>query len=125
MINGIIYRKGEELILISFFTEKKVPFDFKSQKKLDDVRKRFTKANILLCNYREMRASTEIQPIHFVQLNAVNNKKFDVARLSIDEIVTLAYKGAIILTKKNKTDDSEQTPDEDFASLLESGFDNV
>jgi len=122
MINGIIYKKGDELILISFFTEKKVPFDIKSQKKLDDVRKRFSKVNLLLCNYRETRVSTEIQPIHFVQLNAVNNKKFDVARLTIDEIITLAYKGAIILTKDAK-EDSKQNEKSDVESLVESGFD--
>ena len=127
MINGIIYRRGEELILISFYTEKRIPFDNKSQKKLDDIRKRFSKANLLLCNYRETRSSTEIKPIHFVQLNALNNKKFDIARLSVDEIVTLAYRGAILLTKKPTAVNNDKIFEEikqDTPSLIaESGLD--
>jgi hypothetical protein len=118
-INGIAYINQNEIKLISFFTEKLVFFDLKSQKKLDDVRKRFNKKNLLLCNFTEGQGHVNVNPIHFVQLNTGNNS-FDVGKLTLDEIVSLAYKGAIILTQQLKEiDELVDSPDDE----IESGFD--
>lgn len=122
MINGILFLKQNELKLISFFTEKLIPINIKSLKQLDIVRSRFTKQNLLLCNFREHKENIEIHPIHFVQLKTkADNKLFDIGKLSLDEIVTLAYKGAILLQQNMKKVDELEEPE--LINALESGFD--
>lgn len=121
IINGIAYFKNNEIKLISFFTEELILFDLKAQKKLDDVRKRFNKQNFLLCNFSQGQGHVHVNPIHFVQLET-KNKTFDIGKITIDEIVSLAYKGAIKLTQQIK--DIETMPsitDEE----IDSGFDHL
>jgi spore maturation protein SpmA len=113
MINSILYKKNNELQLIDFCTEKLVPLGIKALESVKSMNEKCTKTSLVLCGYTEKRGAITIHPVHCVDI-ASGQKGFDLAKLSLEDIVTIGYKGAITL-QKAKTKQNDQN--------IESGFD--
>ena len=98
MINSILYKKNNELKLIDFCSEKYNPLDIKALEGVKSMREKCTKTSLVLCGYTEKRGEIKIHPVHCVDITS-EQKGFDLSKLSVEDIVTIGYKGAIVLQK--------------------------
>jgi hypothetical protein len=110
MINCILYKKNNELKLIDFCSEKYIPLDIKALEGVKSMREKCTKTSLVLCGYTDKRGAISVHPVHCVDISS-DQKGFDLSKLTIEDVVTIGYKGAIALQRQKAKKE------------IESGFD--